>query len=43
MESNSVGQVGKYSNQHLNSHQSLDKSDQTLQRSYNNNNLQMIS
>ena len=35
--------VGQYSNQHLNSHQSLDKSDQNLQRSYNNNNLQMIS
>lgn len=35
--------VGQYSNQHLNSHQSLNKSDQTLQRSYNNNNLQMIS
>lgn len=35
--------VWQYSNQHLNSHQSLNKSDQTLQRSYNNNNLQMIS
>lgn len=30
MESNSVGQVGQYSNQPLNSQQSLDKSDQTL-------------